>query len=435
MSLQLTPFEQVFLIERDRGKSATLLYTLELCEDVESGRLKKAAEIAAAFYPRMHEKPVLDSDGRLILCRNDAPPPVFEKTDRLRYLGSADTNAYLYDIQYCGRMIKLTFSHAVADWNAAFFFIRQLMYEYFRLSGEDIPAEGLVYTSMPPAEHLLSLGEAIERYENNKPGFDAVISDNIQASPPVRLCSDFPLFGTPYAYAAELTWDNDELVRAVKGLNATPFSFFSAVIAHTVTQLSDTDGRFIRESCGYSLRKLLNVPSQCFFTVSSEMSYKTGLSAAETVRVIREKTEENAAAEKLIGASKLYDMYANMLISKIDMRDIVSVSEKLRSRWNENDDESFYFANLGVLRFPERVQEKIRSFGCIPNPQKKVPDHYSYVFKGVGTLRTVINSTDERILPRVSDILREYGVNCSYRALGKLRQERVDVLRFERTQV
>ena len=436
MSLQLSSMEQLFFLERDPGKSVTFCFSVELYEEVNPARLKEAAEITVGFFPRLREKPVLTREGKLILRPNSLPAPVFGNTDKPLLLGSAETNGYLYAIRACGRKIFVTFSHAVADVGAADAFLRQLIYEYFCLSGEEIPAEGLVYTEKAPAEHLMSLEEAIAAYQKQNPSLIAGATEVSEApallKPSVEIYSEWPLFGTPYAHAADLTWDNGELIRAVKKLNATPFSFLSAVAAHAACRTTESSGKEIRESYGYSMRKFLNVPSQCSFTVPVEISYEPGASLPETLREIQTRMEAAGALENLLKNGKINETYADMMVNSLDMRRIVSITEKLRSQWKNVSAETFYFANLGILRFPSRVQEKIRSCSIMPNPQKKVTDLYSSVYNGTGILRTVINSEKECLLQHVSDIMKDYDINCTYHEIGKTLSDRVDVLQFER---
>ena len=436
MSLQLSPMEQMFFIARDPGKSGTIQLLVELYEEVDFERMKEAAEAALAFFPRLHEKIVLTGEGKLVLRPNDLPAPVFEEPGKPLLLGSAETNGYLFAVKVSGREISFSMSHAIADADLAHSFLRQLMYEYFCLSGEEIPDEGLVYTDPVPADHLLSLGEAIDAFEKQNP---APAGENeeppetaVPMPPAVEIYSEWPLFGTPYSFVADVTWNNEELMRTVKELNATPFSFLSAVIAHAAGRAADTDGKVIRESYGYSLRKLLNVPSQCVFTVPAEICYELCSSVPETLREIRSRMETAGKLEKLLKAGKTYDMYAELLLNGMDMHNIVPLTEKLRARWQNTAAETFYFANPGIMRFPSRVQEKICSFSPLPEPQKKVTDLYSFVYNGRGTLRTVVDSTEEHLLKHVSSILKDFGINCTYSEIGKVQADHVDVLQFER---
>lgn len=436
MSLQLSSMEQMFFIERDPGKSVIFSLMVSLCEEPDPARLKEAAERAAVFFPRLQEKPVLTKEGKLVLRPNDQPIRIFENTGKPLLLGSAETGGYLFAIRAVGREISVSFSHAVADAGVANAYLRQLMYEYFRLSGEEIPDEGLVYTEKTPAEHLMSMGDAIAACEERDPSLAGRIAETPEAAsricPAVEIYSDWPLFGTPYAYVADLTWDNGELMRAVKALNATPFSFLSAVIAHAACRVADTDGKVIRESYGYSMRNILQVQSQCIFTVPAEISYETEASLPETLKKIRSLMDAAGTPEKLLRDGKTYDMYADMLVNGLDMHDIVSATEKLRDRWKNTPSETFYLANPGIMRFPSRVQERISEFSVIPGPQKKVTDLYSFAYRGKGALRTVINSEEEHLLQPIAEIMADYGIRCTYREIGKTVLDRTDVMQFER---
>lgn len=435
MSLQLSSLEQNFFIERDPGKSVTLLLSVTLREEVDPVRLKEAAEAAAVFFPRMRQKAVLTGEGKFVLRPNDRPLPVFEDTGKLPVLGSGEANGYLYVLKYIGHEIRLSLSHSIADGGAAISYLRQLIYEYFRLSGENIPDEGLVYTKPAPEEHFLSMSEAVDLYERHHPSFAAGNSDRsgtpISMQPAVNIYPECPLFGTPYAYSAGIMWNNEELMRTVKELKTTPFSFLSAAIVQAVSRAADTDGKVIRESYGYSLRKLLNVPSQCTFTLPSGLCLEPGLSMPEMLQKIRSQMDANGDLEKLLRTGRFYEQYTDRIINGLDLRDIVPVTEKFRSLWAKPEVDTFYFANFGVIRFPSRIEEHLSSFDFLAAPQKKVTDFYSFVYQGRGMLRTVINTTEECLLRHISTVMQEYGISCTRHETGKFRPERTDVLRFE----
>lgn len=440
MSVQLSMLEHTFFLEKDEQKSSVSCSGYVLKEAVQPEFLRQAVEKTVRFFPRAQVKPVITADGKIRLVKNSEPLPVFEEKEEKGYLGSADSNHYLYKVTWSGNVIKVIFSHAMFDGGASQIFLTHLVYYYFSLQGETIPTEGYIFPDQVMDDPGLceSMGEAVARYlqENpelhleepsgNAPGDDR--KSFVTAPEP-------ELFNTPYAFVSKIRWDNKKFSEAVRSLGTTPFAFISMLISEAIISCChvNEDEKPVKLSYGYNMRKYLSSRSQCNFTVASNLIFETEwaeLPPEEAAAKIRSRMNENGKLEKLIRTCMLYDQYSDMIFGNADIRQIRQMSEKMKAG-ADLASETFYFANMGKAGLPSKIAEKIDDIIIFSYPTKKIPDYYCMAFGDTGIFISIKNDTDEKIMKKIAEMLQGYGIECRYEANGVQKIDRLDVLKFE----
>lgn len=100
--------------------------------------LKEAVHVTLQSFSFFARKAV-KKNGRFYYEDNNLEVPFFKLDDQQVYLGTKDTNDYLFCIKYSERCFVLSMFHSISDFYGAWQFFRTIIYHYAKLLGCDVP--------------------------------------------------------------------------------------------------------------------------------------------------------------------------------------------------------------------------------------------------------------------------------------------------------
>ena len=116
--------------------SFNIILGLRFREEVDIPVMQDAATEAIRLYPEMGFRPVLDGNGRIVAGDLNTGKVCFiQRDDKIHYLGTDDTNGYLFYFLCEGRDITLVAFHGMSDAKGITEYIMTMLYFYLEKKG------------------------------------------------------------------------------------------------------------------------------------------------------------------------------------------------------------------------------------------------------------------------------------------------------------
>ena len=116
-----------------------IISLIKMVEDVDIPAMQRAASEAIRYYPELSIRPVVDSGGRILaesFPADDLPKVCFYQDDDVpRYIGTEDTNGYLFFFICKGKTMFLNAFHGMSDAKGLTEYFRTMLYLYSKEKG------------------------------------------------------------------------------------------------------------------------------------------------------------------------------------------------------------------------------------------------------------------------------------------------------------
>ena len=427
--MKLGADNQFYLYLGKGDKAAVMEYSYTLDVPVAKDLLTEAVQKTVEAFPMFGCRPYLDSEGKLIVEKNEAPVPVFMDSESFFSLGSDESNGYLFCVTTKGDSIRICASHALADGRGIFFFSELLIYNYLKLSGVEVDGSEVPYSEADERQGnvLDRLSEVCAGIEvsQEEPG-----SDN---EPPTRKVFVIPEEcvheGTAFTRDIRLTWDQSEFMEVVHRIGTTPVCFMAALMGDAVCDNYEMGDSELVASVPVDLRGMLNSLSQSNFTANVSIPFglkEHELSIEEKTGILRKALKEQVVKEKLIKAVKGFSPVLEMIAGYplVGLEGMGGGDKEIRR--------SYLLSNIGQITFPAGLDEHIREFSLRGTNLESTPAYVLLSNKDTGML-IIQQNYDSTVLPEtIKKKLDEYGIKTKLTDNGCTRCHFADPKCFSR---
>ena len=383
-------------------------HIIRMSEPVRPEELREALKIALLRFPQMGLGLVRgEKQYRYRLL--DKPPVVLPFEDiSPYYIGSDDTNGYLFTCGYKGNTIYLEYQHCTSDgrgWNE---FIKCVLYYYLKLCGKPVENDGSIRTL-----------ETDYQQEENEDGFIKLrkarqSADNYYPDVPALHLPEFDGMEDSNEWTAEITIPFPRLHKFVKANEISPLTLLMAAICHAVyrTYYVGTDRKdAIVAEVPMDLRTYIKSPTVRFFVALLDLPFHYEYFSLPIVEAAQKMSEyfdtqralPHAAFWALKNAARVQNGHqADMPIDEKERM----MREQARAYIRRD---SFILTNIGPFRVPVSMEPYIEDYGailpCAHQPFGVLVSSYR------DTLKISLSQRDARpdMMNHLVDVLGELG--------------------------
>lgn len=416
-------------IYMNQGKSVIDRAEITLDSPVDGERLREAVEQTIVSFPRFKSRACIDSEGHMQLEDNDAPLPVFPDDGKVKYLGSADTNGYLFLAVYAEDRINFTFFHALGDGAVCVAFVNQMLVAYLRLIGREIDDEGRITDGTPEgyADELdVSAGEYMREHGIELSEEDALHEPNYIEE------NEQPYFKTPKYMARRLTFPYSELLAMAKRVDASPATIMMDILAQAFMDCKNTAGLPLKAVYAINLRGIFKSGSQHNFATDAEIMYPESIAAsdaAERYSYIAGQMKLAMREERLL--KNIFDNVATVQMMKqyLNLKQYERI-EAITENGQKERLASFYLSSMGRAPIAKDVLASLKDLWMYGCPVRPLTDFYGGVYGDTYHLIIADNYTDQSILDRIGEKLGENGITVSLGEAREITPDLVDPAKF-----
>lgn len=424
--MKLGDNNQFFYYITDGKKAAILKYTYYLKEDVDVEILKEACEKAMDAFPFFHARPYLDEEGRVNIRESDEKAPVFPKTDSFAFLGSEDTNGYMFRVLYEKNEIHLSCFHGLSDGRGISDFGKTLLYYYFSLKGINIPEEG-IYT----IENIKNDDTITEILADRCKEIEAPAIEPEQPKNELFwLPEDATLYGTYHTKSVYVEWDCSKLVSLAKEMKGSPVVFLVAMLANSMAKKYNAKDKTFIYDIPVDMRGMLNSRAQSNFTSNVQLYVEPELlekPLAEQVATLKSSLKNKIEKDNLVNSAKGASGFFDMLNSiPLKQRDAL-----LSNIQNSAPNKTVLLSNIGKIDLPKEIQEQLEEIEFFIPVVDKVPALVPVTFGEVS--RAYINQNFEDIgwIEAFCEEMNACGIETKLVDQGLVDVDTIDPNRFE----
>lgn len=395
-------------------KSSVSFLRLYVDEPVDRDRLLKAVENVMPLHWYYTLKPVLDEKGRVFLCENDNRPHIYDDDGTLFNLGTADTDGYLFRVMAGKNTICLSEFHVISDGRGRFSFLATLLYEYFRLGGENIEGEDLVLTEEKAADPG-ARSQLLEDIPRNLEPQGLYMPENSFFIPGERT-----LITTPQTREDALVISAAQFRAYAKEQGGSQSAVLMALIGRMLCDHYDVGEQVISASLPVDMRALLKKNALSNYCGTANVLFEPSESAeplpvlAErlTQRLRSQMTMENLCA----GLYPLFDIQE--LMRNLPLSDPKINDKRINSRIEKEkhgSPVSYILTNVGRFPLPSGVEKHLEDFDVGIHNTGGAPLLGILTLKDQMHLTVFRNYETEELIEMLENCLDDCGISCSRR--------------------
>ena len=362
--LDVDSYGCLFMYATHRDLTTAPRHIIRLTEDVRPEELREAVKIALLRFPQMGLGLTRGEKSyryRLL----DKPPVVLPFEDRSPYyMGSADTNGYLFTCGYKGKTIYMEYQHCMSDGRGFNELIKCVLYYYFKLCGKPVENDGSIrtletdYTPEENEDGFIKLRKAHQSDENH---YSDVSSFHLP---------EFDGHEDDDEWTSEITLSFPQVRKFIKANDITPLTFLMTAISHALyrTYYVGTDHReAIVAEVPMDLRTYIDSPTVRFFVALLDLPFHYEYFSLPFVEAAQKMSEyfdtqralPHAAYWALKNANRVFNNHkSDMLIDEKE----AFMREQARDYIRRD---SFILTNIGPFHVPVSMEKYIADFGAI----------------------------------------------------------------------
>lgn len=359
--LNVDTYGNIFMYATHRDLTTSPRHIIRMSEPVHPELLQRALELALIRFPQMAVG-LTRGDTAYSYHYIDKPPVVLPFTNQLSpyWIGSADTNGYLFTCGYNRSTIILEYQHCTCDGHGFDQFIRCVLFEYLTLCGKPVQNDGTIRTretsfDARECEDGFPLLEEIERSDaNHHP--------------------DIPSFHMP---EYDSTTDANELVTEIafpfaqlkaftKKNGGTPMTYVMTAVSKAMLRTYDVNDAIVAE-IPMDLRNEVPSPTTHFFVSLLDLPfYKEyfDLPFAEACR----RCTEYFATQRELSHSAWWAKRNGDAVFAIHNADMPIAEKEQAMRKRARDyirRDSFILTNIGAFQLPESMKPYVLDYAAI----------------------------------------------------------------------
>ncbi len=334
---------------------------------------------------------------------NDSEPQVFPDDGVLmRNIDLQRNKHFLFRVQYYKKRISIDFFHGLCDGTGAVEFLKALIYRYLDECGEELPEpSGIKIVSEPvPKEEL---EDSISKYYEGFDMFGGVVGKMAGKNCFGIKAKRFKSLG----YGTIQGFINTNKLKALahkKGVTITALIAGIALYSISKTYVKDTDNVDLVAMIPINLRKMF--PSQTVrnFTTLTKCYVNTGVTKLDLDEYIkicaRDIKEGTSNKDELLEKISVSALMATNKVLKYTPLFIKEFGTKIGKLGTKKTKQTLIISNVGILDFPDGMEQFVKRFAMHINPSKKVPVNIGVIsYRDTTTIcftRNIINTELER---------------------------------------
>ncbi len=353
-----TGFLNMFYFYPSSVKDPVHLERFYLKDTVDGDLLTEAARRAVRLHYFFGLRPVLDEKGVVWFEENHEEPPVFYDDGTPRFLGSDETNGYLFRVLYKDNCIAVSDMHALSDGRGLYAFLSTLLYEYYTLSGVKIDPEGLVLTG-EDAEDVRVRAQLLDEIPRGLKPEGVYVPGKVFIIPEER-----SLIESVDTKVYALEFDAAPFLALAKENGGTPSAVIMTLMSEILYETYEVADGEISASLPVDMRRYFTEKALSNYcgaaTVPFRKEWRDG-SFQEKILAVREELKIQTRKENLI--TGLYPFLDTRdMVRAQSLRDSALFDAMIRKRAQKEKTQAPYtyiLTNVGRFPFPGGVLDRI----------------------------------------------------------------------------
>ncbi|MDO4174193.1 MAG: hypothetical protein Q4D42_05465 [Eubacteriales bacterium] len=362
--LNVDTYGNIFMYATHHDLTTSPRHIIRMSEPVQPELLQEAVELALIRFPQMAVG-LTRGEQAYSYRYLDKPPVVVPFQNHLSpyWMGSEDTNGYLFLCGYIRNTIIMEYHHCTCDGHGFDEFIRSVLFEYLTLCGHPIENDGTIRTretEFDPSEceDAFPLLENVPRSGKNHHDDQPVFH-----MPQMDGRADFNELMT------EITFPFAQMKSFLKKNGGTPMTYVMTALSRAIgmTYFKDGERQRIAAEIPMDLRPLVPSKTTHFFVSLLDLPFLPeyfDMSFGEACRKCSEyfstqRTLEHSAWWAKANGDNVFSLHnADMPIEEKE--------EAMRTRArNYIRRDSFILTNIGAFHLPESMQQYVLDYAAI----------------------------------------------------------------------
>lgn len=359
--LNVDTYGTVFMYATHRETTTTPRHIIRMSEPVRPDLLQKALELALERFPQMAVG-LTRGETAYSYHHLDKPPVVLPFDNQLtpHWIGSADTNGYLFLCGYNRNSIILEYQHCTCDGHGFDQFIRSVLFEYLTLCGHPVENDGSIRTrdtEFDPREC-----EDAFPLLNDVPRSGANHNEDVPAFHiPAQNCG-----ADDNELVTEIVFPFSEMKAFTKKHGGTPLTFIMTALSFAINKTYHADKPIIAE-VPMDLRQLVPSDTTHFFVSLLDLRFPTEYFDLPFDEACRRCTEyfstQRAPEHSAWWAKNNGDTVFAMHQSDMPIDEKEQTMRKRATTFIRRH--SFVLTNIGSFNIPESMQPYVLDYGAI----------------------------------------------------------------------
>lgn len=362
--LDVDSYGCLFMYATHRDLTTAPRHIIRMTEPVDPELLREALKIALLRFPQMGLG-LVRGETQYQYRLLDKPPVVLPFDDiSPYYIGSEDTNGYLFCCGYKENTIYLEYQHCTSDGRGFNEFIKCVLFYYLKLRGYAIENDGSIRTletDFTPEENedgfvkLRKAEQSDEAHVPDVPAFHLPEYDNMEDENELTSEITLPFF---------------QVRRYVKQNDISPLTFLMTAICHAMyrTYYKDSDHQeAIVAEVPMDLRTYIDSPTVRFFVALLDLPFHYeyfSLSFDEACRKLSKFFDtQRALPHAAYWALKNADRVSNGHKADMPIAEKEQMMREQARAYIRRD--SFILTNIGPFRVPISMERHIADYGAI----------------------------------------------------------------------
>lgn len=441
MDNQLSIIEYSYYYGLNNGNKSYVvpwIYTLD--EKVDIDKLRKAINEALKFFPRYNAKPIIKKDGNIVLVDNDANPCINEDANNV-YLGTKDSNKFLYRVIVENNKIIFSIAHSLGDGYGMTAFCENVLHYYYILKGEKLTIAKKIYTSsdIENESYKKSLIDTVNSQydltldDENSINSEIFKSKNNQKEK-FNLKLDDSLFAEKSFYKESIDFDAKSYIEEVHKYNATPITFLYMLLSQILIDKYSINNKNVTAGIAVDMRKYLNSRSQNNFGTLAFISYDTEwikLPIDMQLKFVKEKLDKYIDIKWLKYMCKFFATTGGTSIDKYNINNYDNLMKELKNGYKYTSG-GIFITNVGLINLSETLSKHVLDFEMITTPTKNDYEIGMTTYKNKGSFDLYLNGIDDGIFSLLCDKLNSFNINAKYKNRKIVENDHINPLLFDR---
>lgn len=362
--LNVDTYGNIFMYATHRDLTTSPRHIIRMSEPVQPDLLQEALELALTRFPQMAVG-LVRGDSAYSYRYIDKPPVVLPFKNHISpyWMGSDDTNGYLFLCGYTRNSIILEYHHCTCDGHGFDEFIRCVLFEYLTLCGKPVENDGTIRTcetEFDPCECedafplLNNVPRSDKNHHKDVPSFQIEQSEESLDSNEL---------------VTEIAFSFAQMKAFLKRNGGTPLTYVMTALSRAMAQTYFKDGQRerIAAEVPMDLRSMIPSKTTHFFVSLLDLPFLPeyfDLSFAEACRKCSEyfttqRDPEHSAWWAKANGDNVFSLH------NADM-DIDEKEHMMRTRArNYVHRNSFILTNIGAFHLPESMQKYVVDYAAI----------------------------------------------------------------------
>lgn len=438
-NLSITEYSYYYTLNSG-NKSYVVSFVFTLDDEIDIDILKRAIDITKKYFKRYGMRLIITNDGNIVFIENCEDVEIYDNLEKKVYLGTEESNYYLFRVICINQKIYFSFSHLLGDGLTMINFCENVLYHYYEMKGEKYTVNDNIRTE----ENMIAYDNALpikinENYNLSKDEEDIIKNiifknkSNIEKAN-YKMSLDDSMFDKKEFYIEKIVCDADDFIGIIHKYNTTPLTFLFMLFSNALINVEHISNEKIKAGIAVNMRKCLECKSDYNFGTLSFISYDTDwskLSYTEQMEHIKSHFEKFLDKNTLMYMCKLFIDLSNDDIDSFNISKIDTILEKLKSEYKATSG-GIFISNIGNIKLGESISKHVKNVEFINTPTKNDYEIHMLTYKNKMTLYLTMNGRDKGIFKEIHNIMKEFGISSNYEERVFIENDHINPLLFMR---